>query len=484
MDAKEKVIALQKAYADIILNISKEAAARVMSSERRAMLYQHELKGAKEEALRMLLHLKKMMDARTSEAEAAALNQQKKIEELEAQLQEAEDIVRDLREELGEVQAELERLKKSNLQNVNEPDNDSSREVPTTIYSYESSKFHHPNSRDESAVASEITMSNPSPQSECSKCYYGKNNCMCSSHIRNQNLPSIVLRDNYKEPGLYRNGCTQRIHACERNLLDKELCLPGETDSLKDKNISEEREKGGYTIKAPSFGATTRSELENKLLADVKLSSFQPFRRKRKRATKQRETVTCLTKKLSDPLQKPDQLPELSSRHILASVKDDVHSSESPSTVAPILSPVEVEKKWIGQGCEGLKEKMVPLGEETGFAESDLPPVCKGAVEKDDMPSNSLDWTLSDTTKGLPSQPTRERIIKYTFQRKRKRGAPSESEMTVSPEMEKRNEDSKSAHKNQKPSKASLLSESSRDSRRLAQVARQLISLSEKKWWH
>lgn len=60
----QKVIALQKAYADIILNTSKEAAVRVMSSERRAVQYQHEQKVAKDEALRMLLHLKQMMDAR------------------------------------------------------------------------------------------------------------------------------------------------------------------------------------------------------------------------------------------------------------------------------------------------------------------------------------------------------------------------------------------------------------------------------------
>ncbi|KAG6401702.1 hypothetical protein SASPL_138566 [Salvia splendens] len=391
---------------------------------------------------------------RNSEAESASLNEQKKIEELEAQLQEAEDIVRDLRGELGAVQVEVERLKKSNLQNVNEPENDSLREVPTAIYSYESSKLHHPNSLDESAVASEITI---------------------------QDL--LGLRDNCKEPGLYRNGCTQRIHACERNLLGKKLC-PGKTDSPKDKNSSEEREKDGYTSKAASIGARTQSELENKFLADVKLSTFQPFRRKRKRATRQRESVTCLTKKLSDPPQKADRLPELSSRHILHSVKGDANSSESPPTVAPMLSSSEVEKDWIDQGCEIMKEKMGLLGEETGFAESLLPSVGKGIVENDDIPSNSLNWTSSDRTTGLPSQPVRERIIKYTFQRKRKRGAPSGSEMAVSPETEKRNEDNKSTLKNQQPSKDSLLSESSRDSRRLAQVARQLLSLSEKKWWH
>ena len=330
---------------------------------------------------------------------------------------------------MGEVQDELERLKKSSLHNVNE--------VPTTIYSYESSKYHHPNNGYESAGASEITMPNPRQQKECSDCYYlGEKDCTCSSHIRDRDLPSIALRVSYKEPGLYRNGCTQRIRACEGNLLDR--------------NSNEEREKGGYTSKDPSFGARTQSELEYKLLADVKLSSFLPFRRKRQRSTKQREP----------PPEKPDPLPELSSRHNLVSVKDDAHSSKRPSSVAPILCTDEVENKCIDQECEGLKEKIVPLGEETELEESFLPSVSKGDVENGDM----------------PSQPVRERIIKYTFQRKRKRGNPNESEMKVSlsPEVEKRNEDDKSTRKNQQSSKASLLSDSSRDSRRLAQVARQV----------
>lgn len=40
----------------------------------------------------------------------ASFSQQRKIEELEAQLEEAEDIVSDLTNELREVQAELERV--------------------------------------------------------------------------------------------------------------------------------------------------------------------------------------------------------------------------------------------------------------------------------------------------------------------------------------------------------------------------------------
>ncbi|KAG4111428.1 hypothetical protein ERO13_D13G103700v2 [Gossypium hirsutum] len=51
-----------------------------------------------------------------NEAEMMSLNQQKRIEELEAQLGEVEDIVRDLRAELREVQDELEKLTKNSMQ--------------------------------------------------------------------------------------------------------------------------------------------------------------------------------------------------------------------------------------------------------------------------------------------------------------------------------------------------------------------------------
>lgn len=57
------MVALQKAYADIILNTVKEAAARVMVSERKALRFQQELCSVKDEALRMLLRLKKMIDS-------------------------------------------------------------------------------------------------------------------------------------------------------------------------------------------------------------------------------------------------------------------------------------------------------------------------------------------------------------------------------------------------------------------------------------
>lgn len=60
----KKLTALKRAYADVILNTAKEAAARILSSERKALRFQRELFSTKEDALQMLLRLKQMMDSK------------------------------------------------------------------------------------------------------------------------------------------------------------------------------------------------------------------------------------------------------------------------------------------------------------------------------------------------------------------------------------------------------------------------------------
>ncbi|KAJ0804320.1 hypothetical protein HanPI659440_Chr02g0036661 [Helianthus annuus] len=64
MDADERLMALKKAYADIILNTEKEAAKRIMVSERKAVWLEYELKVAKEDAVQMLMRVKQMMDCK------------------------------------------------------------------------------------------------------------------------------------------------------------------------------------------------------------------------------------------------------------------------------------------------------------------------------------------------------------------------------------------------------------------------------------
>ena len=62
----QKLMALKKAYADIILNTAKESATRIMVSEGKAQRFQREVQAGKDEALRMLLRLKQMMDSKVN----------------------------------------------------------------------------------------------------------------------------------------------------------------------------------------------------------------------------------------------------------------------------------------------------------------------------------------------------------------------------------------------------------------------------------
>ncbi|KAB2064513.1 hypothetical protein ES319_A09G024800v1, partial [Gossypium barbadense] len=113
MGALDKMAALKAAYAEVILNTAKEAAARVIISEKRAALFQQQLDCSNKESLRLLLRLKHMIDDKTIEAETTSLNQKRKIDELEAQLHEAEDIITDLRVELNCLRDKLKIAKKT-----------------------------------------------------------------------------------------------------------------------------------------------------------------------------------------------------------------------------------------------------------------------------------------------------------------------------------------------------------------------------------
>lgn len=56
--------ALKKAYAEIILNTAKEAAARTMASEHKALRFHHDLCNTKDEALRLLIRFKQIIDVK------------------------------------------------------------------------------------------------------------------------------------------------------------------------------------------------------------------------------------------------------------------------------------------------------------------------------------------------------------------------------------------------------------------------------------
>lgn len=60
----QRMAALKRAYADIILSTAKEAAARVLVEERKADRYLQDLSAVKEDALSMLVRLKGVMDSK------------------------------------------------------------------------------------------------------------------------------------------------------------------------------------------------------------------------------------------------------------------------------------------------------------------------------------------------------------------------------------------------------------------------------------
>ncbi|KAK1383722.1 hypothetical protein POM88_021457 [Heracleum sosnowskyi] len=135
MDEQAQIMALKKACAEIIFNINKEAAARVMVSEQKAVALQKDIDFTKQEALRMLLRVKQMSDATlikvvlkvctnlgmvqllkmTSDAEITSFNQSRRIAELEAQLNETEEMILDLRAEISQAHDQLDTVKSSNV---------------------------------------------------------------------------------------------------------------------------------------------------------------------------------------------------------------------------------------------------------------------------------------------------------------------------------------------------------------------------------
>ncbi|KAK9054501.1 hypothetical protein SSX86_025579 [Deinandra increscens subsp. villosa] len=380
MDADERLTALKKVYADMILNTEKEAAARIMVSERKAIRFELELKHAKEDAIQMLMRLKQTMDFKISQAAVASYAREKKIEELEAQLQEAEDIVKDLREELRTVEGELEKFSRINkVKRTVQVDNAPTRE-PVTF------------------SPSEVELNSYTDQTNKSQRSLNSLFPLNTSLIGNGGLPSIILRS--KETELYRNGCTQRIRACERTKSDKKPSFPVKTNDI-DKCVN------------PTLISEEDEVVEKEIvLEEVKKVDLA-------------DDNSCLT-------------PPNTVKHTNDMPTDEnlLRMSDSQGTSGEEVMPVRQEKD---------EADLLLLSTESK--------VCN--------------------TKEVPSQTLIDRVIKYTFHRKRKRGALIGGSVS-----------SEGSHENQtthvESVKGNLIGESTPKKIRLEHVARQqLISLSD-----
>ncbi|XP_068648478.1 uncharacterized protein [Aristolochia californica] len=424
MEEVEKMAALKRAYADIILNTAKEAAARILLSERKALRCQQELFAAKEEALNTLLRLKQVMDSKIAKAEKASVDQTRKVQELEAQLCEAEDIVKDLREELNKVQDELDKLKYNLV-------------GPLRVEAVKEQK-------------SEPEMSNP-------------------------DLASIIMRS--KETELFRNGCTQRIRAFEQNVLTgQKLLLPGhpcemnELTNREDETAEQTRASVPTNIDHTVNGAESLKglrESDNEKGQVVKF--FRRFSSRRKRGRCSYVKIFAAEAKPTEQKKEEDQ--------------QDINSQVSPESTKTSEN-LNIHHGTSANIEAGTEENCEQQTEEVNVEETS---VCEVNHETAAVPLVMGDLTYEKTcgANEVPSQAVSDGHLKYTFRRKRKREPLSnlkdETILEKKSTSKWRGRDKQNALPAQE--KPSLVIESSRDSRRMVQVARQLISLSEKRWW-
>ncbi|XP_028778655.1 uncharacterized protein LOC114735152 [Neltuma alba] len=557
-DEAQKMMALKKAYANIILNTAKEAAARIMTSERRAAQFQQELTSTKDEALRMLVRLKQMIDAKTAEAEMTSLNNQRKIEELEAQLNEAEDVITDLRAELKQVWLELEKTKNSRNQ----------LQIKEQVASVESEKTMNTQNQlleeqikklaasVEENAKQDVTLPVPIQGHEYAtpcdvknaplnqnvlddKCCNARKQTelCCISNLEdycahNSNLASIIMRG--KEPELYKNGCTQRIRALEGKLLNDKLLTQDEQNGHFDVN-------SGFAIRdsdkeVAKYSTLSSSNKKRKITKHVKRHGIQ----KGKTFSYLRSCFIPCCKGHIDEDYKSDKvacsLPSIKSCTINKSrrtrrcrpvrKKSSVHECCKPSFTLKQFSSVSNNDKC----CEDEDERkpvphltdMEPVNESS----SDKPNIrmvgkFEFVQETAERDKESLDacilenvagdseMILADRSGNMEAEVTDvsctntdledakafeennessgqaddRKLLRYTFCRKRKKESldnPEEKQNSEKSTMKRRVDEKQ--HGASEPQKSSLMDESSRDSRRLAQVARQLISLSAKRW--
>ncbi|KAI3834113.1 hypothetical protein MKW92_028223 [Papaver armeniacum] len=232
----QKLGALKKAYADIILNTAKEAAARIMVSERKAYRFQQELCTAKQEGLDMLLRLKQITDSKIAEVETMSVSQRKRIQELELQLCRTENVITDLRSQLSGVQDELEKVK--NNKEIAPLHEDVSKHNTSDSEPKSTSTFD--------AKDRPLVRRNVQPKAFRAEKYYADK----------PDLDSLILTG--KEPEQYRNGCTQRIRAFDRNLANGKSPLPAET-----KNQFSRRKKGSFIREEAREVGVTKSSCKD-----------------------------------------------------------------------------------------------------------------------------------------------------------------------------------------------------------------------------
>ncbi|XP_024993189.1 uncharacterized protein LOC112526964 isoform X1 [Cynara cardunculus var. scolymus] len=529
-DQAQKMEALKKAYAEIILNTAKEAANRAMVSECKALRFHHDLHNTKDEALRMLLRFKHIIDAKTTEAEMTTLGQQKRIEELDAQLNETEGVIVDLREELRKAHERFEEVKKSHMLQSNEPfGNEHMHDIEDTAH-------------DKKIDVTEQFRSS----SQCGRCSNSANKTATSGphldnfFIGNPNLASVNTGS--KEPDFCRNGYTHRIRAIERNLVDgqnisedrpaqelctkKQLiinvdekssgkCAPSSIDAeSKDMNIDPKNINGSEALFINSSVAKDQSVKaqrlprnrvryaqsspklsrfdcrvikptavpenlnlkENSLGRDEKLLETNEQSACTLRRSIRKRKVRCLDE-ISSLFKSRTALSRCKKNSGSAGLKLDEHQyryksvAEMNQMIAPISPSTNASEETKDDELPGPLH-IYPV-ENTGLLNELV-------VEKNEVAAKES----AEHTGGSAFDNDKNRLLKYTFSRKRKKNLSSKSDncsntgkSILSRKMGERSSFSPEQEK------TSLIEDPSADSQNMVEVACQLISLSEERSW-
>ncbi|XP_042441857.1 uncharacterized protein LOC122027084 isoform X3 [Zingiber officinale] len=194
---------LKRAYADVILNTTKESAVRILAAERRMLQWKQSSSLVKEDSVALILRLKVLMDSRIKETESVYLSQATRIR-LEVQLREANHTIRRLNSKLQKDSSELENQKSDKSESLQGKDTDDRI----------SSQKNNP----DEATSSQETVPHSTYAKYSNQKEPTKDSTASDDSTGTPDLVSLILRN--KEPEPFRNGCTQLIRPLERNVLD------------------------------------------------------------------------------------------------------------------------------------------------------------------------------------------------------------------------------------------------------------------------
>ncbi|XP_042441856.1 uncharacterized protein LOC122027084 isoform X2 [Zingiber officinale] len=212
---------LKRAYADVILNTTKESAVRILAAERRMLQWKQSSSLVKEDSVALILRLK------IKETESVYLSQATRIR-LEVQLREANHTIRRLNSKLQKDSSELENQKSDKSESLQGKDTDDRI----------SSQKNNPDEGNISliwqpglsfvavcslnfiliATSSQETVPHSTYAKYSNQKEPTKDSTASDDSTGTPDLVSLILRN--KEPEPFRNGCTQLIRPLERNVLD------------------------------------------------------------------------------------------------------------------------------------------------------------------------------------------------------------------------------------------------------------------------